>query len=183
MLGTANKWHSEIHHFVARQYMFVCMCFASCTSQNNCAHCTCARDVLGISFWVVASAVAVGLTRVKPGLPETGLTPLLSCGLCVWGLKIFWPFPHVRVTRARAFGEQLRPQMCLALSLCLSFLHMCFSRKCLYFFFLIWWKTSICKRSDLRTLCVNLFSLFLIWVSVHKTCCSTPFLRKLKLRS
>lgn len=38
MLGMANKWHSEIHRFVARQYMFVCMCFAPGTSQNNRAH-------------------------------------------------------------------------------------------------------------------------------------------------
>lgn len=130
----------------------------------------------------MVSAVAVGLTRVKPGLPETGLTPLLSRGLCVCGLKIFWPFPHVRVTERGLLANSwdLRCVL-LPLSVCLSFT--CASAENVLFFSFIWWKTSICRRSDLRTLCVNLLSLFFIWVSVHKTCCCTPFLRKLKLRS
>lgn len=59
----------------------------------------------GISSWVAASvaAAAGGMTGVKPSLFETGLTPLLRCGLCVWGPRIFWPFPHVRLRGARDF--------------------------------------------------------------------------------
>lgn len=92
-----------------------------------------------IWFWVVVSAaLVVGLTRVKPGLFETGLTPQLSCGLCVWGRLAFWPSPHVRSTeRLRAADGQLKPERVFP-----SLVQMCSQLELepeLAFAF-IWWK-------------------------------------------
>lgn len=88
---------------MCRHYMFVCACVPPCVWVKSIAvhmH-TCP----GISYWVVAwAALVVRLTRVKPDLFETGLTPQLSYALCVWGEPIFCPSPHV------CFAEWLKAE-------------------------------------------------------------------------
>lgn len=65
-----------------------------------------------LSVWVAErTTLVVGLTRVKPGLFETGLTPGLSYVLCVWELLTFRPFPHVRCAEApKAAGWPAKPE-------------------------------------------------------------------------
>lgn len=75
--------------------------------------CTCAgKKSPDLSVWVAErTTLVVGLTRVKPGLFETGLTLGLSYVLCVWELLTFRPFPHVRCAEApKAAGWPVKPE-------------------------------------------------------------------------
>lgn len=125
MLGTPNKRHTEALCAMCGQNMFVSQINSLCTY----VHASVYVRSPDISFWVgVLAALVVRLTRVKPSSFKRGLTPQLSCGLCVWGRLTFWPSPHVRTTELlRAAGGQLKPErVSLLLQICLARAGLCF---------------------------------------------------------